>query len=40
MKLERIRIKTQMAINTIKTKEDVQDIRATLAEESFMSMLM
>jgi|TARA_R110001592_G_scaffold243952_4_gene505199 hypothetical protein len=40
MKLERIRIKTQMAINTIKTKEDVQDIRATLAEESFVSMLM
>ena len=40
MKIERIRIKTQMATNTVKTKEDVQNIRATLAEESFVSMLM
>lgn len=39
-KLERIRVKTQMAINAISTKEDVQELRQQLGEETFLSMLM
>lgn len=39
-KLERIRIKTQKEIQKVKNKEDVRELRETLSEESFVSMLM
>lgn len=39
-KLERIRVKTQHKINRVNSKEDVQELRGILAEESFLSMLM
>ena len=39
-KLERLRVKTQLAIASVKNKEDVQELRQKLGEETFLSMLM